>query len=280
MAEAPLLSLHGYGLVHRTGGPVLRDISFDLGQGEILCIVGESGSGKSQLLLSLLGLAMPGAAASGSARLSSAGLAGTELGGIELAFTELAGATEAVLRPLRGRQMGMLFQDPLLSWNPCRTIGSQLSEVPSLRGEESAEVRRRMLQALRDVELQEPERLLRCYPHQLSGGMRQRAMLAMAVLGQPRLLLADEPTTALDPTTQQRVLQHLRRLRAQQGMSILLVTHDLGVVAQIADRVLVLEKGCIVEQGTVAAVLGAPSSPHARRLVQAARQLEGLPCLA
>ena len=275
MAEAPLLSLHGYGLVHRTNGPVLRDISFDLGHSEILCIVGESGSGKSQLLLSLLGLAMPGAAASGSARLSSAGLAGTELAG-----TELAGATEAVLRPLRGRQMGMLFQDPLLSWNPCRTIGSQLGEVPSLRGEESAQVRRRMLQALRDVELQEPERLLRCYPHQLSGGMRQRAMLAMAVLGQPRLLLADEPTTALDPTTQQRVLQHLRRLRAQQGMSILLVTHDLGVVAQIADRVLVLEKGCIVEQGTVAAVLGAPSSPHARRLVQAARQLEGLPCLA
>jgi len=275
MAEAPLLSLHGYGLVHRTNGPVLRDISFDLGHSEILCIVGESGSGKSQLLMSLLGLAMPGAAASGSARLSSAGLADTELAG-----TELAGATEAVLRPLRGRQMGMLFQDPLLSWNPCRTIGSQLREVPSLRGEESAEVRRRMLQALRDVELQEPERLLRCYPHQLSGGMRQRAMLAMAVLGQPRLLLADEPTTALDPTTQQRVLQHLRRLRAQQGMSILLVTHDLGVVAQIADRVLVLEKGCIVEQGTVAAVLGAPSSPHARRLVQAARQLEGLPCLA
>ncbi|HYP79044.1 MAG TPA: ABC transporter ATP-binding protein [Steroidobacteraceae bacterium] len=275
MAEAPLLSLHGYGLVHRTNGPVLRDISFDLGHSEILCIVGESGSGKSQLLLSLLGLAMPGAAASGSARLSSTGLADTELAG-----TELAGATEAVLRPLRGRQMGMLFQDPLLSWNPCRTIGSQLREVPSLRGEESAQVRRRMLQALRDVELQEPERLLRCYPHQLSGGMRQRAMLAMAVLGQPRLLLADEPTTALDPTTQQRVLQHLRRLRAQQGMSILLVTHDLGVVAQIADRVLVLEKGCIVEQGTVAAVLGAPSSPHARRLVQAARQLEGLPCLA
>src|SRR6478609_6192765 len=227
MAEAPLLSLRGYGLVHPTGGPVLRDIGFDLGRSEILCIVGESGSGKSQLLLSLLGLAMPGAAASGSARLSSTGLAGTEL----------AGATEAVLRPLRGRQMGMLFQDPLLSWNPCRTIGSQLGEVPSLRGEESAQVRRRMLQALRDVELREPERLLRCYPHQLSGGMRQRAMLAMAVLGQPRLLLADEPTTALDPTTQQRVLQHLRRLRAQQGLSILLVTHDLGVVAQIADRV-------------------------------------------
>ena len=264
MAETPLLSLRGYGLVHRTG-PVLRDISFDLGHAEILCIVGESGSGKSQLLLSLLGLAMPGAVASGSAR---------------FAGTELAGASVAMLRPLRGRQMGMLFQDPLLSWNPCRTIGSQLREVPSLRSVESAEVRRRMQQALSDVELQDPERLLRCYPHQLSGGMRQRAMLAMAVLGQPRLLLADEPTTALDPTTQQRVLQHLLRLRAQQGMAILLVTHDLGVVAQIADRVLVLEKGCIVEEGTVAAVLGAPRSPYARRLVQAARQLEGLPCLA
>jgi ABC-type glutathione transport system ATPase component len=249
---------------------VLRDLTFDVGQAEILCIVGESGSGKSQLLLSLLGLAMPGATASGSARLAGIGLAGIEL----------AGAPEAVLRPLRGRQMGMLFQDPLLSWNPCRTIGSQLREVPVLRGVESAEVHRRLVQALRDVELQDPERLLRCYPHQLSGGMRQRAMLAMAVLGQPRLLLADEPTTALDPTTQQRVLQHLRRLRDQQGMSILLVTHDLGVVAEIADRVLVLEQGCIVEEGTPAAVLRTPSSPYANRLVQAARQLEGLPCLS
>ncbi|HXR50960.1 MAG TPA: ABC transporter ATP-binding protein [Steroidobacteraceae bacterium] len=267
MAEAPLLSLRSYGLVHRISGPVLRDLSFDVGQAEIVCIVGESGSGKSQLLLSLLGMAMPGATASGSARLAGIGLAGIEL----------AGASEVVMRPLRGRQMGMLFQDPLLSWNPCRTIGSQLREVPVLRGVESAEVHRRLLQALRDVELQDPERLLRCYPHQLSGGMRQRAMLAMAVLGQPRLLLADEPTTALDPTTQQRVLQHLRRLRDQKGMSILLVTHDLGVVAEIADRVLVLEQGCIVEEGTPAAVLRTPSSPYAIRLVQAARQLEGLP---
>jgi len=267
-ADTPLLSLRGYGLNHSTSGPVLRDLTFDLGQAEILCIVGESGSGKSQLLLSLLGLAMNGAAASGSARLA----------GVDQAGIELAGASEAVLRPLRGRRMGMLFQDPLLSWNPCRTIGSQLRELPSLRGVESAEVQRRLLQSLRDVELHEPERLLRCYPHQLSGGMRQRAMLAMVVLGQPQILLADEPTTALDPTTQQRVLQHLRRLR-EQGMSILLVTHDLGVVAEIADRVLVLEQGCIVEQGTPAAVLRTPASPYARRLVQAARQLEGLPCL-
>jgi len=262
-SEQPLLSLQGYGLDRSDGQPVLRDLDFDLGRAEILCVVGESGSGKSQLLLSLLGLAMPGAKACGSARL--AGL-------------ELAGAAEAALRPLRGRQMGMLFQDPLLSWNPCRTIGSQLREVPALQRLDRKHLRERILQALREVELREPERLLDCYPHQLSGGMRQRAMLAMAVLGQPQLLLADEPTTALDPTTQRHVLRHLRQLR-EQGMSILLVTHDLGVVAEIADRVVVLEQGCIAEQGATADLLHRPRSPYARKLVQAARQLEGLACL-
>jgi peptide/nickel transport system ATP-binding protein len=188
------------------------------------------------------------------------------------------GAREATLRALRGRQIAMLFQDPLLSWNPCLRIGVQLTEVLRTQGMDALTARGRAVQALADVELAEPERLLGQYPHELSGGMRQRAMLAMASLPSPSLLLADEPTTALDPTTQRRVLQRLRMLR-EQGMSILLVTHDLGVVAAVADRVLVLERGVIVEQGAAAQLLRSPASDYARTLLNAARELEGLPCL-
>jgi ABC-type dipeptide/oligopeptide/nickel transport system ATPase component len=172
----------------------------------------------------------------------------------------------------------MLFQDPLLSWNPCLRMGMQLTEVLRAQGIDARTARSRAVQALAQVELAEPERLLDQYPHELSGGMRQRAMLAMATLAGPSLLLADEPTTALDPTTQRKVLRHLGALR-ERGMSILLVTHDLGVVATVADRVLVMEQGVIVERGDAARLLSAPTSEYARRLLNAARELEGLPCL-
>jgi len=264
MACEPLLSLRDYSLWRADGTPVLRGLSFDVAAGEILGIVGESGSGKSQLLSSLLGIAMRGSRATGSARFDG---------------IELAGAAEQVLRPLRGRHIAMLFQDPLLSWNPCLTLGSQLIETARLHlGLDRQAARQHVVQALSDAELADGGSLLGRYPHEISGGMRQRAMLALSVLAAPKLLLADEPTTALDPTTQRRVLGRLAALR-EHGMSILLVTHDLGVVAQIADRVLVLQQGVIVEQGATVELLRAPRSAYARTLLDAARQMEGLPCL-
>ncbi|MBK7114780.1 MAG: ABC transporter ATP-binding protein [Proteobacteria bacterium] len=264
MASEPLLRLQAYSQVRADGTPVLQDLSFELGRGEILGVVGESGSGKSQLLLGLLGLAMPGSRVSGSACFEG---------------IELAGASELVLRPLRGRKIAMLFQDPLLTWNPCLTLGSQLIETARLHlGSDSGTARAQVLQALAEAELPDAGMLLDRYPHEISGGMRQRALLAMSVLAKPALLLADEPTTALDPTTQRRVLARLASLR-ERGMSILLVTHDLGVVAEIADRVLVLQQGVIVEQGATAQLLRAPASAYARTLLDAARQMEGLPCL-
>lgn len=264
MACEPLLRLAGYSLHRADGGPVLHEVSLELDRSEILGIVGESGSGKSQLLLSLLGLAMRGSRASGSARFED---------------VELAGAPGHRLQALRGRRIGMLFQDPLLSWNPCLTLGAQLIETARLHlGLDAAAARQRVLEALADAELAQPDLLLPRYPHEVSGGMRQRALLALAVLPGPALLLADEPTTALDPTTQRRVLQRMTALRAR-GMSILLVTHDLGVVAQVADRVLVLQQGSVVEQGETRSLLRAPRSAYARTLLDAARQMEGLPCL-
>jgi ABC-type glutathione transport system ATPase component len=264
MASEPLLRLQGYSQFRADGMPVLQELSFELGRGEILGIVGESGSGKSQLLLGLLGLAMRGSRIQGSARFEG---------------IELPRAPEPVLRRLRGRRIAMLFQDPLLSWNPCLTLGSQLIETARLHlGVGTTAARERVLQGLAEAELPDSGLLLDRYPHEVSGGMRQRALLALSVLARPALLLADEPTTALDPTTQRRVLGRLAGLR-ERGMSILLVTHDLGVVAQVADRVLVLQQGTIVEQGATARLLRAPTSAYARTLLDAARQMEGLPCL-
>jgi ABC-type glutathione transport system ATPase component len=265
MDSEPLLSLRDYSLCRADGTPVLRDVAFDVARGEILGIVGESGSGKSQLLSSLLGIAMRGSRVTGSARFDG---------------VEIAGAAEHVLRPLQGRHIAMLFQDPLLSWNPCLTLGAQLIETARLHlGLDRDSARQHVVQALSDAELADGASLLGRYPHEISGGMRQRAMLALSVLAAPKLLLADEPTTALDPTTQRRVLGRLAALR-ERGMSILLVTHDLGVVAQVADRVLVLQQGVIVEQGATGDLLRAPKSAYARTLLDAARQMQGLPCLS
>ncbi len=198
MPAEPLLAVRDLSLHRADGAPVLRELDFDVRPGEIVGVVGQSGSGKSQLLLSLVGLAMRDARLSGSARFGA---------------HELVGANEASLRALRGKQIAMLFQDPLLSWNPCLRMGVQLTEVLRAQGVDVRTARNRAVQALAQVELAEPERLLDQYPHELSGGMRQRAMLAMATLAGPSLLLADEPTTALDPTTQRRVLRRLGELR-------------------------------------------------------------------
>jgi len=257
---AQLLQVRNYSLLRADGTPVLEQLDFDLSRSEILGVVGESGSGKSQLLLSLLGLAMPGARASGSCRFDA---------------VELVAAAEPTLRALRGRRISMLFQDPLLSWNPYLRIGVQLTEVLAVhRRLRGSEAETRAAEALTAVGLADARGLLRRYPHELSGGMRQRAMLAMAVLTEPQLLLADEPTTALDATSQIAILDLLAGLRSSRGMSVLLVTHDLGVVARIADRAMVMRAGRIVEQGEVGQLLRQPASDYARELLAAARQLE------
>ncbi|MEO6185013.1 MAG: ABC transporter ATP-binding protein [Steroidobacteraceae bacterium] len=258
--ETPLLQLQGYSLLRAGAAPVLQDLSFHVGRGEILGVVGESGSGKSQLLLSLLGIAMRDARATGSCLFDG---------------VQLVGAAELVYGSLRGRRIAMLFQDPLLSWNPYLTIGRQLAEVLQVhRGLSRRAAEAIAAEALTSVGLADTRRLLHQYPHELSGGMRQRAMLAMAVLAEPDLLLADEPTTALDATTQIAILDLLARLRRERGMSVLLVTHDLGVVARVADRVVVMRNGRIVEQGATAGLLRHPASDYARELLAAARQIE------
>jgi ABC-type glutathione transport system ATPase component len=258
--STPLLQVRDFSLLRADGSAVLQQLTFDVGRGEIVGVVGESGSGKSQLLLSLLGLSMQGSSARGSCRFEDA---------------ELVGSGESVVRALRGKRIAMLFQDPLLSWNPYLTIGTQLCEVLSVhRGLRGAAANARAAAALAEVGLSEPHGLLRRYPHELSGGMRQRAMLAMAVSAEPQLLLADEPTTALDATTQIAVLDLLASLRRERGMSVLLVTHDLGVVARIADRTLVMRAGRMVEQAWTVDLLRQPASDYARQLLAAARQLE------
>jgi ABC-type glutathione transport system ATPase component len=256
----PLLRVQGYGLKRADGMPVFEGVSFDVSAGEIVGVLGESGSGKTQLLLSLLGLAMRGAQSSGSARMNG---------------RELVGADAHALQSVRGADIAMLFQDPQQALNPYLSIGTQLFEVPRVavlgsRGARTAQV----VPALEDVGLTDTTGLLDRYPHELSGGMRQRVMLAMCLLARPKLLLADEPTTALDVTTQLAVLDLLRQQCAQRQMAVLLVTHDWGVIARVADRALVMQSGRIVEQGTMQALLHQPQSSYARSLLAAARALE------
>jgi oligopeptide transport system ATP-binding protein len=256
----PLLELRDLSLVRADAVPVYQQVSFAMMPGEVLSIVGESGSGKSQLLLSLLGLAMPDSRLSGSARF---------LG------NELVGATPGALQRLRGSRIAMLFQDPMSALNPFLSIRQQMVEVLEVhRGTGRSEAMERAQQALADVELPDPVRILRQYPHELSGGMRQRVMLAMALLAGPSLLLADEPTTALDVTTQARVLDLLLRLGAERGLSILLVTHDLGVVARMGGRAMVLQQGRMVESGPARELLTAPRSAYGAMLLAAVRRLE------
>ncbi|MGC4028267.1 MAG: ABC transporter ATP-binding protein [Steroidobacteraceae bacterium] len=258
--EALLLSLREVSLTRADGSAVLRDISFDMAPGEVLAVVGESGSGKSQLLLSMLGLAMPGAVLRGD---------------LQFQGEQLVGAGERRLRALRGNRIAMLFQDPKTALNPCLTIRTQLGEVlRDGRGIGRAALQSRLVEALRAVDMPDPMQVLRQYPHELSGGMRQRVMLAMAVLVEPDLLLADEPTTALDVTTQARVLDLMLSLRERMRMGILLVTHDLGVVARMATRAIVLRQGQIVEQGDTATLLTSPASRYGAELLDAVRRLE------
>jgi oligopeptide/dipeptide ABC transporter ATP-binding protein len=238
----------------------IAGVSFDLAPGEIVGLVGESGCGKSVTSLSILGLhEKPAGRVSGS---------------IRLGHRELVGVSDTELRQVRGNRISMIFQDPLTSLNPYMRIEQQLGEVLehhlAMTGEKA---RARMLEMLKAVGIPGEERL-RAYPHQLSGGMRQRVCIAMALLCDPEVLIADEPTTMLDVTIQSQILDLLRRLRAERGMSILFITHDLGVVAELCDRVIVMYAGRIVETGATADVLERPLHPYTEALLKSTPRVE------
>ncbi|SFV11773.1 peptide/nickel transport system ATP-binding protein [Methylobacterium sp. 174MFSha1.1] len=231
-------------------------VSFDLVAGEILCLVGESGSGKSMCAHALMGL-LPKAVRPVS-------------GTIRLGDTDLLAQDDAAWRDTRGRRIAMIFQEPMTALNPLMRIGDQMAEMFEAHGQLTPKERRARAVALAgEVGLPNPEQIVRSYPHQVSGGQRQRAMIAMALALEPAVLVADEPTTALDVTTQAQILKLIRDLQRRRNMAVLFITHDFGVVAEIADRVLVLRHGRVVEEGAAHAVLGRPQAPYTRTLLAA-----------
>ncbi len=255
----PLLAVSGLSVsVARPGSaplPILSDIAFDLARGGRLGIVGESGSGKSMLALALIGLLPGGARASGT---------------IHLDGTDLLALPEAALCRIRGRRIGMIFQEPLTALNPAMRIGDQVAEGPrGPPGPVEAEARHRALALLDRVRIPQAARRIDAYPHELSGGQRQRVGIAIALAPGPALLVADEPTTALDVTVQAEILAILDELVRQDGMALILVSHDLGVVARATDRTLVLYAGTRQEDGPTAAVLRDPAHPYTRGLLGA-----------
>ncbi|WAL69243.1 ABC transporter ATP-binding protein [Amycolatopsis cynarae] len=253
----PLLSLTGVSLAF-SGVQVVRNVGFDVAPGEVVALVGESGSGKSVTVMSLLGLLPGTVTVTGSAVLKGRNL-------YKLAPEEL--------RAVRGGEIGMVFQEPMSALNPVLRVGTQLVDaVRAHRKVTRAKARERARELLGLVEL-EPGRTLRAYPHELSGGQLQRVVIAMALAGDPALLVADEPTTALDVTVQAAVLDLLRRLRDRLGTAILLVTHDMGVVADLADRVVVLRNGEVVEHGAVDRLFAAPAAEYTRQLMDSVLSL-------
>ena len=241
---------------------ILRGINLDVGHGRIVGVVGESGSGKSSLALALLRLLPGGLRLSGQALMGGA---------------DLAALPEAAMEARRGREVAMIFQDPATALNPLFTVGAQLAAVLRRRGPalSRAAVRAQAEAALRRVEIADPACRLRAYPHELSGGMRQRVMIAMGLLARPALLLADEPTTALDATVEAGIIELFRGLRADLGGSILFISHDLALVAGLCDDVAVLYGGLVLESGPAAAVTAAPAHPYTAALLACTLDGEG-----
>jgi microcin C transport system ATP-binding protein len=256
----PLLSVDDLSVSFRSGAghiQAVKGVSLHLEKGETLALVGESGSGKSVTALSVMQL-LPYPKAwhpSGSIRLQGA---------------ELVGAGNSVLTRVRGGRIGMIFQEPMTSLNPLHTVEKQVSEVLIVhRGFTRAQARERALELLRMVQIRDPEKRLASYPHQLSGGQRQRVMIAMALANDPDILIADEPTTALDVTIQAQILSLLKNLQEELGMAILLITHDLTIVEKVADRVAVMQQGEIVESGETRQLFASPRHPYTRMLLEA-----------
>ncbi|MBO0985556.1 ABC transporter ATP-binding protein [Rathayibacter sp. SD072] len=238
------------------GQPVVHDVSLEIAPGEIVAVVGESGSGKSTTANALLGLLPANGRVTG--------------GSITIGGADVTAASEKELRRLRGRVVALVPQDPMVGLNPTLRIGAQVAEAVRLRGVDRRSVPAEVREALEQAGIDDPDLRARQYPHQLSGGLRQRALIAIALAGKPRLIIADEPTSALDVTVQKRILDHLQSLVREQGISLLIITHDLAVAADRADRVLVMRAGRVVEQGTPERILVAPREECTRALIAAA----------
>ena len=255
--SAPVLAIEGLTVALPRGSDrahAIEDIGFSVGAGEIVCVVGELGSGKSVTAQTIMGL-LP-------RELSATA------GEVRLEGEDVLQATPSRLRDLRGTRMAMIFQEPMTALNPVMTVGDQIAEVLEIHTSLSeADRRQRVLQIMRSVHLPEPERLIDVYPHQISGGQRQRIMIAAALVLDPALLIADEPTTALDVTTQAQILRLIRELQGRRGTGVLFITHDFGVVAEIAHRVVVMQSGRIVETGPRDDILRRPQSDYTRMLI-------------
>jgi oligopeptide/dipeptide ABC transporter ATP-binding protein len=264
----PLIAVQGLDVVFRAGSSSVhsvRDVSFTIGKSEVVALVGESGSGKSTIGLSLLGL-HPSAKAAVKGAIRIRCKHGSDL--------DIVGASERRLRRLRGNDVAMIFQEPMSSLNPVHRIGLQIMEA--LRSHQSmprSEAWARALELLAELGVPSPEKCLVSYPHQLSGGMRQRVMIAMALSGEPALLIADEPTTALDVTIQAQIVDILKALQQRTHMAMLFVSHDLGLVSQVASRVLVMYAGEIVEEGPLPDLFLRPRMPYTRALMRSRAEL-------
>ncbi|PQZ94803.1 ABC transporter ATP-binding protein [Arthrobacter sp. MYb227] len=239
---------------------VVQGISFTVARNETVGIVGESGSGKSMTSLAIMGLLPPKAKTTGS---------------IKLHGEEILGASERHMRKLRGNRMAMVFQDPLSSLNPYYTVGMQIAEAyKAHRGGSMRAAKLVAVDAMGRVGISDPQRRVDSYPHQFSGGMRQRIMIAMAMCCEPDLLIADEPTTALDVTVQAQILELMSQLQNESGTGMLFITHDLAVVSQVSQRVLVMNKGKVVESGTTEDVFSTPQDPYTQALLDAIPRID------
>jgi len=260
---APLLAIENLTITFPTPtGPVdvVKDLSVHLDAHSTLGIVGESGSGKSMTSLAIMGLLPRGAQTSGSIRLNG---------------HELLGQTDKQLRGIRGEKIAMVFQDPLSSLNPYYTVGLQIEEMyRAHRGGSRKAARAVVIEALDRVKIKDAARRVDHYPHQFSGGMRQRIMIAMALCLQPELLIADEPTTALDVTVQAQILELLADLKAETGSGMVFITHDLAVVSQVAEQLLVMKEGVVVERGPIEEVFSGPRHPYTRALLAALPRID------
>ena len=270
MMSDPILDVKNLSVYFPANGDVVRavdDISFSIQPGEVVGLVGESGSGKSVTALALMQLVdAPGRIVSGEIHFRRDN-------GV---IIDCARASQETMQSIRGSEIAMIFQEPMTSLNPVYSIGNQIEEALQAHGKMSrSDLHRRVIDVLERVRIPDPERTAGSYPHELSGGMRQRAMIAMALSCRPRLLLVDEPTTALDVTIQAQILMLLQTLQRDMNMAMLFITHDLGVIAQVADRVLVMNEGKIVESNDINNIFAAPQHPYTKMLLAAVPRMKG-----